>query len=129
MENASKAILIAASVLIVILLIAFGMTVFRSTKDSTEPLGDTMDATKIAQFNSKFTSYVGTKSIAQVRALADVVIASNATNTNQVTFNGQSTASNITDNVSSLTGSRFKVTVEYDTSGKLVAGVKAVTTP
>ena len=33
MENASKALLIAAAVLIVILLIAFGMRIFNSTGD------------------------------------------------------------------------------------------------
>ena len=33
MENASKALLIAAAVLIVILLIAFGMSIFNSTGD------------------------------------------------------------------------------------------------
>ena len=33
MENASKALLIAAAVLIVILLIAFGMRIFNSTSD------------------------------------------------------------------------------------------------
>lgn len=35
MENASKALLIAAAVLIVILLIAFGMSVFNSTGDTS----------------------------------------------------------------------------------------------
>ena len=34
MENASKALLIAAAVLIVILLIAFGMSIFNSTGDT-----------------------------------------------------------------------------------------------
>lgn len=35
MENASKALLIAAAVLIVILLIAFGMQVFNATGDTS----------------------------------------------------------------------------------------------
>ena len=35
MENASKALLIAAAVLIVILLIAFGMSIFNSTGDTS----------------------------------------------------------------------------------------------
>ena len=35
MENATKALLIAAAVLIVILLIAFGMKIFNSTSDTT----------------------------------------------------------------------------------------------
>lgn len=36
MENASKALLIAAAVLIVILLIAFGMSIFNSTGDTSD---------------------------------------------------------------------------------------------
>lgn len=35
MENATKALLIAAGVLIVILLIAFGMSIFNSTGDTS----------------------------------------------------------------------------------------------
>ena len=41
MENASKALLIAASVLIVVLLIAFGVGIFKSA----EGAGDASDAT------------------------------------------------------------------------------------
>lgn len=45
MENASKALLIAAAVLIVILLIAFGMNVMNSTSDvsgQAEQVGDAL---------------------------------------------------------------------------------------
>lgn len=41
MENASKALLIAAAVLIVILLIAFGMRIFNSTGDASSQATDT----------------------------------------------------------------------------------------
>ena len=41
MENASKALLIAAAVLIVILLIAFGMRIFNSTSDVSGKATDT----------------------------------------------------------------------------------------
>ena len=41
MENASKALLIAAAVLIVILLIAFGMRIFNSTSDVSGQASDT----------------------------------------------------------------------------------------
>ena len=41
MENASKALLIAAAVLIVILLIAFGMSIFNSTGSVGEDATDT----------------------------------------------------------------------------------------
>lgn len=41
MENASKALLIAAAVLIVILLIAFGMRIFNSTGDVSSQASQT----------------------------------------------------------------------------------------
>ena len=41
MENASKALLIAAAVLIVILLIAFGMRIFNSTSDVSGQASET----------------------------------------------------------------------------------------
>lgn len=82
MENASKALLIAASILIVILLIAFGMQTLNSAKGTQDGVKDTMDATEIATFNNKFTAYLGTnKSAKDAKALANAVISNNATNT------------------------------------------------
>ena len=77
MENASKALLIAASILIVILLIAIGMRVFNSTSGTTDSVEVTMNATEKATFNAKFTAYIGKKSSAQVKTLANLIIASN----------------------------------------------------
>lgn len=84
MENASKALLIAASILIVIILIAFGMQTLNSTKGTQDSVKTTMDATAKASFNNKFTAYFGNKSVAQAKALVDVIIANNATNDNKV---------------------------------------------
>lgn len=84
MENASKALLIAASILIVIILIAFGMQTLNSTKETQDSVKTTMDATAKASFNNKFTAYFGNKSVAQAKALVDVIIANNATNDNKV---------------------------------------------
>lgn len=83
MENASKALLIAASILIVIILIAFGMKTINSTAGTQESLETTMDATAKASFNNKFTSYVGNnKSASQAKGLANVVVSNNATDSN-----------------------------------------------
>ena len=117
MENASKALLIAGSVLIVILLIAFGMRIFNSTSGTTDNLKGAMATTEIAQFNSKFTAYAGTgKSVAQVRSLANVVIAHNATNPDRVVyFDGLDTAADIMDYVVTFVN-RCDVSVD-DTDG------------
>lgn len=88
MENASKALLIAGSVLIAILLIAVGMKVFNSTTNTTDSAKTTMEATAIATFNNKFIPYIGTnKSGSQVRSLINVVVSSNAKNQQQVYIN------------------------------------------
>lgn len=116
MENASKALLIAASVLIVILLIAFGISIFRSGQGTGDALEVTMNATEKASFNSKFTSYCGTnKSAAQAKALAQVIISNNATNAahkvnvdiGTIEYNSDNTANfdtALTNAVSALSG-------------------------
>lgn len=127
MENASKALLIAASVLIVILLIAFGMSIFKSGTGTGDALEDTMSATEKASFNSKFTAYCGTsKSAAQAKALAQVIISNNATNTahkvnveiGDTTYNSSETnfASKLTNAVSGLSR-MVKIEADYDTNG------------
>lgn len=107
MENASKALLIAGSVLIVILLIAVGVRIFNSTHGTAESVETTMSATEIATFNNKFIAYAGKKkSAAQAKALANVVIANNATNaTHTVSFDTKTSASDITNYVANLSGS------------------------
>lgn len=126
MENASKALLIAASVLIVILLIAFGMSIFKSGTGTGDALEDTMSATEKASFNSKFTAYCGTsKSAAQAKALANVVVSNNSNSTYKVkitmtyskdrtiSLTDEENAQNIVNNVSQLSGSgKIEATIE-----------------
>lgn len=80
MENATKALLIAGSVLIAILLIAIGVKILSSTSGTTEATQSTMDATAVATFNGKFTQYLGkNKAKRQVIDLVNAIIANNAT--------------------------------------------------
>ncbi len=95
MENASKALIIAGSILIAILLIAFGVRTFNSTRGASEGVETTMNATEIATFNGKFTKYIGTnKNRGQALALINEVISHNGTMKDvpakQVTINGGS---------------------------------------
>ena len=79
MENASKALLIAASILIAIILIAFAVKTINSTSGTQESLEQTMTAAEVTMFNNKFTKYLGdNKSPAEARALVNEVIAYNA---------------------------------------------------
>ena len=95
MENASKALLIAGSILITILLIAVGLKIFNSTAGTTEATKTTMDATAVSVFNSQFIPYVGkNKTRAEAIALANKIVASNAVNKeHQVIFVVKNSAS------------------------------------
>lgn len=99
MENASKALIIAGSVLIAILVISLGLLIFKSTSgttDQTQELGKTLE---VQQFNSQFLKYCGDSvKGSQVRTLCEVIIAHNANSDNKVTINySNSTASQISD--------------------------------
>lgn len=95
MENATKALLIAASVLIALLLIAVGLRVFNSTKGTVESAQTTMDATAITTFNTQFSGYLGKLITAtQANTLLQKIISSNAVNpTHKVKFCGLDTLS------------------------------------
>ena len=85
MENASKALLIAGSILIVILLIAFGMKVFNSTSGTKDQVEGTMQTTEMAMFNNKFVPYLGeNRSRSDALALLNIIHAHNATNTRKI---------------------------------------------
>ena len=126
MENASKALIISASILIVILLIAFGIRIFRSTEGTGEQLDITMQTTEMAQFNGKFTGYAGSnKSAAEVKALANLVIASNSKNsaTRQISFEKKTTANDIMAEVADYAGS-YKVILEDSNSDGYIDTIK-----
>ena len=77
MENASKALIIAGSILIAILVISLGIAVFNRFGDSARKNAD-MDKEAIANFNSKITPYVGDNvSGSQVNALIQYVLSVN----------------------------------------------------
>lgn len=80
MENASKALLIAAAVLIVILLIAFGMRIFNSTGDTSGQAEQTASSTSMQTFNAQFTAYKGKITGTSFRNLVSVVNTSNKGN-------------------------------------------------
>ena len=82
MENATKALLIAAGVLIVILLIAFGMSIFNSTGDTSGQVADASSSQQMQTFNAQFQSYIGSnKSGTMIRNLLVAVNNSNKRST------------------------------------------------
>lgn len=91
MENASKALLIAGAVLIAILIIGFGITIFKSTSGVTNSVTKVSESMSVSTFNAQFTGYIGNHiPRVQVKELLSTINASNATDSKHkvnVSFN------------------------------------------
>lgn len=88
MENASKALLIAGSVLIAILLIAMGVRVFNSTTGMSDATESSMQTAEAMMFNNKFSGYMNkTLTQAEARSLLQLIQANNATSPHKVSIN------------------------------------------
>lgn len=97
MENATKALLIAGAVLIVILLIGVGMLIFNSSTAPVDQAVTQMDAQARSIFNAQFENYSGSQKGASVRQLLSAVISSNASYDTPVTvkYTGTGTATGL----------------------------------
>lgn len=82
MENASKALLIAGAVLIVIVLISVGMMIVNSSQDVTDQVGDLTTSQSVSTFNNQFNKYQGNQKGSAVKKLLEEVVTSNKTNEN-----------------------------------------------
>lgn len=116
MENASKALLIAGSVLVVILLIAIGVRVLNSTQGTTEATESTMKNTEIAMFNNQFVPYAGKKvTAAEAYTLVNKIFVNNAQNKDHyitIQVNGKTTNSVHFDN-----SKTYSVGMSFDSNG------------
>lgn len=114
MENATKALLIGASILIAILLITIGMRVFNSGAKASQSSGAVMQTTEIATFNAQFSGYNGkTVSSSKANDIIQKIKASNAVNSSkQITCN-----STIDD------GKKYKVAIINDTNTGYVSEI------
>ena len=97
MENASKALIIAGSILVAIMIISLGILIFNNMGGAAKEAAN-MDEQEIANFNSKITPYIG-KSISgsQVNALLQYCLSVNMAASNsgetykQIKVTGKST--------------------------------------
>lgn len=139
MENASKALIIAASVLVAILIVAMGVTIFNRAQNSADMTS--LDTTEINMFNSKFERYADNQLGSQVKSLISFAISNASTNKDDPSklptvqydstiANGSSTAtSNITEYVNALGTIRnrivsthtYNVECQYAASGLITA--------
>lgn len=119
MENATKALLIAAAVLIAIVLIAVGIKILGSTQGVTDEVDKVSDAMGKSVFNSQFTDYEGTQTGAQVKALLNKAVATwRNGSTRKVTVNGNNSANEIASYRASINvNSTYSVSFGYDANG------------
>lgn len=119
MENASKALLIAGAVLIVIVLISVGMMIVNSSQDVTDQVGDLTTSQSVSTFNNQFNKYQGNQKGSAVKKLLEEVVTSNKTNEStsqhfvEVIMNDSKIATNKTytkDDYQELTKAGAKVT-------------------
>lgn len=96
MENASKALLIAGAILIVIVLISIGMMIVQSSQDTISQVGDMTTKQAVLTFNTDFSNYQGSQRGSSVRTLLQSVATNNATNSS-----GHIIKISIVDNVQS----------------------------
>lgn len=90
MENATKALLIAAAVLVAILIISFGLVIYNKSTTATDSAD--LTATQIQAQNEKFAKYEGENQRGSVvNALLETVLTNNTIATSEdakVTVNG-----------------------------------------
>jgi len=80
MENATKGLIIAGSILIAIILIGFGVYIIGGTDSIKEQAGSSMDAYAIQAFNSDFLAYDGPITAREAKELVSKVRTNNVTN-------------------------------------------------
>ena len=83
MENASKALIIAGAILLAILIIGLGMSVFSGASGVLK--GINLDSQKIEAYNRDLEEYSGTISGTKARALCDLVRNRNLSNSDDPT--------------------------------------------
>lgn len=133
MENASKALIIAGSILIAILIISLGIYIFKQYSSFAKENAD-LSKQEISAFNSKITGYLGDGiSGSQVNALLQYCLANNmSANSSGETYkcitvtvpdkNGN-TITSVTNNSDKYTkvetGKYYKVEATADANGLL----------
>ena len=82
MENASKALLMAAGVLIGVLILSLAVYLFVSFGTTSSELHKQQDSDRINQFNSQFTSYEGKEGV----TIYDVITVANLATENNIYY-------------------------------------------
>lgn len=130
MENATKALLIAAAILVAILIISLGLVVYNMAAETVQNVN--MSDQEIKAFNDQFTRYEGeTQTGSTVNALVQTVLTSNMkyradegddNNPKLVTIQGAVTLEADADTAPPKvqTGNRYRITCTYTPATGLI---------
>ncbi len=130
MENATKALLIAAAVLVAILIISLGLVVYNMAAETVN--SQNLSQQEVQAQNEKFARYDGTnKRGSEVNAMLKTVLQSNmdlsATNKSDgfVTVKGESSTILLAPSATAITkradtSKMYDITVNYDSKSGLV---------
>ena len=121
MDNASKALIMAGSVLIAVLLVSLGVLLLRSMDPMISGQRQNVEIEKVESYNSQFYYYEGAdKAASHVRRLIDLV-ESNKHNSNVTDVYGEITLTR-PDNISNT--KKYTITItSYDSNG-VISGIE-----
>lgn len=135
MENASKALLIAGGVLIAIIILTIGVTLYTMYSKQSKEYNEIFSATEISKFNSKFEVYIGRTDITAQEIVTVVNLAKQYNNTVKIKvdstilqFNKTNTPENfimenLNNTFSFVNGTNDNPNPTYDETGK-ITGIK-----
>ena len=134
MENASKALIIAGAILLAIAIIGVGMYVYQMAAAAINQ--QSMSAQEVDAYNSEFVKYEGIQNGSTVRAMLNTINTHNLTNKEDlskqiITAAGTATGATVGDDSAAgttsaeiatqkaavVSGTRYKVTFDYTSTG------------
>lgn len=120
MENASKALIMAAEVLIGVLIISLAVYLFTNFGQTSKEINEKNREQQIVQYNTRFTSYLGRTDL----TIYDVITVANLVIENNTTYAGNSELQIVTgvrsgrgssyQNLQNKTQAQFNVLIQND---------------
>ena len=128
MENATKALLIAGTVLIAIIMVSIAVYLYSLYSNQADQYSETISATELQKFNSKFDVYLGRENISAQEIVSVVNLAKEYNNQVQIYLEGtilQFTSSTPEDFIKTNQNNLFSCTWStsnptYDSNGKII---------
>ena len=117
MENASKALIIAGTILLSILLISLGIFVFTQAQDTLGSIN--LDEQEVLAFNNKFLAYEGTIRGSQLKQLFNLVDSNNASAKAEGATEKEITITGVTESAIK-TGATYEVKMERNSTTALI---------